>query len=278
MPNSAATRSKRAMATSPQLSAPTTTSTAATTSICFMTSSCAGPFPTLSLNIMQINLHEIKIRPFAESRVSVTTKPPRNLNCQEKREGAMLSTTLQDGLNDYEIGAKIRALRLKKKMGLVELGSTRDCRPRCSRRSNAAVCSPRYRPCCGSRSSSASASSSSSPARATSRSSRCAEDASAWNSPSGPARARRLSVRVARLPGNRASVQRYYAEFLPVAPEKRGPHAPRRRRVHLRDEGNAEHADRDRRTRARCRRCDLLRFDHSSRLRPRRRARAAPSS
>src|SRR5215207_8311524 len=39
-----------------------------------------------------------------------------------KREGPMLSKTLQDGLNDYEIGAKIRALRLKKKIGLVDLG------------------------------------------------------------------------------------------------------------------------------------------------------------
>jgi transcriptional regulator with XRE-family HTH domain len=34
----------------------------------------------------------------------------------------MLSKTLQDGLNDYEICAKIRALRLKKKIGLVDLG------------------------------------------------------------------------------------------------------------------------------------------------------------
>ena len=34
----------------------------------------------------------------------------------------MLSKTLQDGLHDYAIGAKIRALRLKKKIGLVELG------------------------------------------------------------------------------------------------------------------------------------------------------------
>lgn len=34
----------------------------------------------------------------------------------------MLSATLEAGLNDYAIGAKIRALRLKKKMGLVELG------------------------------------------------------------------------------------------------------------------------------------------------------------
>src|SRR6476659_4782657 len=34
----------------------------------------------------------------------------------------MLSTTLYAGLSSYEIGAKIRTLRLKKKMGLVELG------------------------------------------------------------------------------------------------------------------------------------------------------------
>src|SRR5690348_2883104 len=34
----------------------------------------------------------------------------------------MLSKTLQDGLNDYEIGAKVRTLRLKKKIGLVDLG------------------------------------------------------------------------------------------------------------------------------------------------------------
>jgi transcriptional regulator with XRE-family HTH domain len=34
----------------------------------------------------------------------------------------MLSRTLQDGLDAYAIGEKLRALRLKKKMGLVELG------------------------------------------------------------------------------------------------------------------------------------------------------------
>jgi transcriptional regulator with XRE-family HTH domain len=39
-----------------------------------------------------------------------------------QREDAMLSKTLQDGLNDYGIGAKIRALRLKKKIALVDLG------------------------------------------------------------------------------------------------------------------------------------------------------------
>ena len=34
----------------------------------------------------------------------------------------MLSATLKDGLTEYAIGEKIRALRLKKKIGLVELG------------------------------------------------------------------------------------------------------------------------------------------------------------
>lgn len=34
----------------------------------------------------------------------------------------MLSETLQEGLKEYAIGEKLRALRLKKKMGLVELG------------------------------------------------------------------------------------------------------------------------------------------------------------
>ena len=33
----------------------------------------------------------------------------------------MLTKTLQDGLNDHGVGAKIRALRLKKKIGLVDL-------------------------------------------------------------------------------------------------------------------------------------------------------------
>ena len=84
----------------------------------------------------------------------------------------MLSKTLQDGLNDYGIGAKIRALRLKKKIGLVDLGKHTGLSPALLSKSNAAVCSPRCRRCCGLRSSSASAWSTSSPARANSRSSR----------------------------------------------------------------------------------------------------------
>jgi transcriptional regulator with XRE-family HTH domain len=35
----------------------------------------------------------------------------------------MLSATLKDGLERYEIGEKLRSLRLRKKLGLVELGS-----------------------------------------------------------------------------------------------------------------------------------------------------------
>ena len=35
----------------------------------------------------------------------------------------MLSETLQHGLRDYSIGEKIRELRLRKKIGLVELAS-----------------------------------------------------------------------------------------------------------------------------------------------------------
>ena len=40
-----------------------------------------------------------------------------------KSEGDMLSATLDAGLKEYGIGARIRTLRLKKKMGLVELGT-----------------------------------------------------------------------------------------------------------------------------------------------------------
>src|SRR5512134_3817245 len=43
-------------------------------------------------------------------------------DCRENRRRGMLSKTLQDGLAEYAIGTRIRALRLKKKIGLVELG------------------------------------------------------------------------------------------------------------------------------------------------------------
>ncbi len=77
----------------------------------------------------------------------------------------MLSKTLQDGLNDYGIGAKIRALRLKKKIGLVDLGKHTGLSPALLSKSSADVCSPRCRRYCASRSSLASAWSTSSLAR-----------------------------------------------------------------------------------------------------------------
>src|SRR4026209_1956749 len=48
----------------------------------------------------------------------------KSVKCEpdSKREEPMLSKTLQDGLDDYRIGTKIRGLRLKKKIGLVDLG------------------------------------------------------------------------------------------------------------------------------------------------------------
>src|SRR5450432_3866689 len=41
---------------------------------------------------------------------------------QRKSEGTMFSKTIDDNLRPYQIGPKLRALRLKKSMGLVELG------------------------------------------------------------------------------------------------------------------------------------------------------------
>jgi transcriptional regulator with XRE-family HTH domain len=53
----------------------------------------------------------------------MAVKGGRHFCLQVKTWGiSMLSETLSKGLNDYAIGGKVRALRLKKKMGLVELG------------------------------------------------------------------------------------------------------------------------------------------------------------
>jgi transcriptional regulator with XRE-family HTH domain len=54
--------------------------------------------------------------------VNVATKSPWNVNGAQNGEEWMLTKTLQEGLDAYEIGAKLRALRLKKKIGLVDLG------------------------------------------------------------------------------------------------------------------------------------------------------------
>jgi len=57
-----------------------------------------------------------------ENHVNLTTQTMENVSHSQNRGEPMLSKTLQDGLNDYRIGAKIRALRLKKKIALVDLG------------------------------------------------------------------------------------------------------------------------------------------------------------
>jgi transcriptional regulator with XRE-family HTH domain len=48
--------------------------------------------------------------------------PPQIFFAIKTGDSTMLSTTLQKGLTGYGIGDKVRTLRLKKKMGLVELG------------------------------------------------------------------------------------------------------------------------------------------------------------
>jgi mannose-6-phosphate isomerase-like protein (cupin superfamily) len=130
----------------------------------------------------------------------------------------MLSPTLREGLKAYAIGPKIRSIRLKKKMGLVELGSTRDCRQGCSRRSNVDSCFRRCRRCCESRWCSVSASTTSLRRTATSRWS------AAIRIDCGSGEGRRqgsgVRVRVARLSRVQRLLNSYFVEFFAVAAEK----------------------------------------------------------
>ena len=59
----------------------------------------------------------------------------------------MLSETLITALKGYDIGSKIRRLRLRKKLGLVELSNTPVSRQHCCRKLNGGICFRRYRPC-----------------------------------------------------------------------------------------------------------------------------------
>jgi transcriptional regulator with XRE-family HTH domain len=58
----------------------------------------------------------------AESRVKPGKKKGADLP-EEKKSRGRLSPTLEQGLRSYAIGERLRGLRLKKKMGLVELGT-----------------------------------------------------------------------------------------------------------------------------------------------------------
>ena len=73
------------------------------------------------LNLVQIDLLESKIVHWIADRVSEATNAGSDVSDSQK-EQLMLSATLQSGLGEYGIGERIRTLRLKKKMGLVELG------------------------------------------------------------------------------------------------------------------------------------------------------------
>src|SRR5580765_2334176 len=83
IPNSAATRSNRATATSPQLSAPTTTRTAAMTSSCFMTLPPVLRRPLSGaehvLTVVHICLRYSKINAQPQSHVSAATRTARNV-------------------------------------------------------------------------------------------------------------------------------------------------------------------------------------------------------
>ena len=74
----------------------------------------------------------------------------------------MLSETLVAGLEQYRIGPKIRALRLAKDLGQVQLAQHTGLSPALLSKIERGNCSRRSRPCFASRWSSASASSTSS--------------------------------------------------------------------------------------------------------------------
>ena len=104
------------------------------TSICFMTPPPVlrpATSPAHVLTVVHIYLLYSKIRVRSQSHVNATTRTARNVTVTTT-EGGMLSATLEAGLSDYAIGAKIYALRLKKKMGLVELGQHSGLSPRAS--------------------------------------------------------------------------------------------------------------------------------------------------
>src|SRR5690349_12190 len=80
---------------------------------------CSG---ASELTLVQIILLVSKIEPATKSRVTEVTVLAGNVTDVQNGGDSMLSATLREGLTEYAIGEKLRALRLRKKMGLVELG------------------------------------------------------------------------------------------------------------------------------------------------------------
>jgi transcriptional regulator with XRE-family HTH domain len=73
------------------------------------------------LNNTHIDFLNKKKAAAGRPRVNGGQIPAGLLNAGEKRV-AMLSKTLEEGLSKYALGEKLRALRLRKKIGLVDLG------------------------------------------------------------------------------------------------------------------------------------------------------------
>src|SRR6185503_1750460 len=107
MPKMAATRSNWNSPTNPQFTAPMTTSTAATASALFM---------LLSIKKICFTLKNNGKRAFARGKFA------RRTGTERKTISPMPSETVVNGLKAYAIGAKLRRLRLRKSMGLIELG------------------------------------------------------------------------------------------------------------------------------------------------------------
>ena len=74
------------------------------------------------LTVVHTYLLYSKIDARPQSHVNATTRTARTCDCHDKLEAECCRQRCEAGLSDYAIGGKIRALRLKKKMGLVELG------------------------------------------------------------------------------------------------------------------------------------------------------------
>ena len=184
----------------------------------------------------------------------------------------MLTATLKTGLNGYGIGAKIRALRLKKKMGLVELGRHTGLSPALLSKIERGRLFPTLPTLlrialvfsvglefffAGAREK---------PLVAVVR------KAQRVRLPERPG-ARQVAYRFESLdyPATERRFNSYYAEFFPVAPAGLRPHAHPGVEFIYALAGHAERAHRRRGTRARGRRLDVFRFERSSWLQAQRR-------
>ena len=177
----------------------------------------------------------------------------------------MLTATLKTGLNGYGIGGKVRALRLKKKMGLVELGRHTGLSPALLSKIERGRLFPTLPTLlrialvfsvglefffAGAREK---------PLVAVVR------KAQRVRLPERPG-ARQVAYRFESLdyPATERRFNWYYAEFFPVAAGRTGAARASRGGVHLRARRHPQRPHRRRRTCARRRRLDVFRFERAS--------------